>query len=426
MKIKIPQKFQGLKKILIGAVSFIVLLQVAYFIFDYYQTKRIMRELAQQKEVERPEPIMLFNLPVDSFVVVSGKVRSSQNLSEILSKQGIQMTKIDEISKKSVLTFDVRKMKVNNPYYFFKNKKDSSKIEYFIYEIDKVDYVIYQLSDSLRIYKEKKPIVTLIKTASGVITSSLWNAMTAQALDRNLAMDLSEIYAWSIDFFGLQKGDKFRILYEEDFVYGKSIGAGRIFAAQFVHANEDFYAFRFTQNNEDSYFDDKGKSLKKAFLKAPLKFSRISSQFSNARFHPVLKIYRPHHGVDYAAPTGTPVLTIGDGTIVAKAYQASGGGNYLKIKHNSAYTTSYMHLSKFGAGMANGVRVKQGQVIGYVGTTGLSSGPHLDFRVFLNGNPVNPLTIKSPPTEPVAERYLKDYTVHRDSMMAKLLDIKSF
>jgi murein DD-endopeptidase MepM/ murein hydrolase activator NlpD len=427
MKFIIPQKFQRLKRILIWVLSFIVLLQIAYFIFDHYETRRIMEELAKQEnEIKKPEPVMLFNIPVDSFTVVPGQIRSGQNLSDILVKQGISMTKVDEISKKSILTFDVRKMKVNNPYYFFMNKKDVSKVEYFIYEINPVDYVVYDLSDSLRIYKEKKPIITQIKTASGVITSSLWNTMAAQALDRNLALELSEIYAWSIDFFGLQKGDKFRVIYEENFVYGKSIGTGRIFAAQFVHSKEDFYAFRFTQNNEDSYFDDKGKSLKKAFLKAPLKFSRISSQFSNARFHPVLKIYRPHHGVDYAAPTGTPVMSIGDGTVVAKAYQASGGGNYLKIKHNSVYTTSYMHLSKYGAGIANGVRVKQGQIIGYVGTTGLSSGPHLDFRVFLNGNPVNPLTIKSPPTEPVAERYMKDYTVHRDSMMTKLTEIKNF
>lgn len=426
MKIIIPQKYQKLKRILIWIVSFIVLLQIAYFVYDKYETERIMKELSKEKEVERPAPVMLFNLPVDSFTVVPGQVRSGQNLSDILMKQGISMTEIDAISKKSILTFDVRKMKINNPFYFFMSKKQPSKVEYFIYEINPVDYVVYDLSDSLRIYKEKKPIVTQIKTASGVITSSLWNTMKAQALNPVLAMDLSDIYAWSIDFFGIQKGDKFRVIYEENFVSGKSIGIGRIFAAQFVHANEDFYAFRFTQNNEESYFDDKGKSLKKAFLKSPLKFSRISSQFSNSRFHPVLKIYRPHHGVDYAAPTGTPVMSIGDGTVVAKAYQAAGGGNYLKVKHNSVYTTSYMHLSKYGEGISSGVRVKQGQVIGYVGATGLASGPHLDFRVFLNGTPVNPLTIKAPPTEPVSEKNMIDYTVHRDSMMTKLVAIKNF
>ena len=426
MKLIIPQKYQKLKRILIWIVSFIVLLQIAYFIYDQYETKRIMKELAKEKEVERPAPVMLFNLPVDSFTVVPGQVRSGQNLSDILMKQGISMTEIDAISKKSVLTFDVRKMKINNPFYFFMSKKQPAKVEYFIYEINPVDYVVYDLSDSLRIYKEKKPIVTMIKTASGVITSSLWNTLEAQALDPNLAMSLNDIYQWSIDFYGLQKGDKFRVVFEENFVYGKSIGIGRIFAAQFFHAKENFYAFRFTQDNEDSYFDDKGKSLKKAFLKSPLKFSRISSQFSNSRFHPVLKIYRPHHGVDYAAPTGTPVMSIGDGTVVAKAYQAAGGGNYLKIKHNSAYTTSYMHLSKYGEGISSGVRVRQGQVIGYVGATGLASGPHLDFRVFLNGTPVNPLTIKAPPTEPVSQKNMGDYTVHRDSMMTKLVEIKNF
>ncbi len=427
MNIKIfYQKYRRLINVFIWLFTFIFLLQVVYYIYDQYETKRIIKELAKQGEVKIPEPVLLFNLPMDSFNIVPGQIRSGQNLSDILMTKGISMTKIDEISKKSILTFDVRKMKINNAYYFFMNKKETSKVDYFIYEISPVDYVVYDLSDSLRIYKDKKPIVTQIKTASGVITSSLWNTMKAQALDPMLAMDLSEIYAWSIDFFGIQKGDKFRVIYEENFVFGKSIGIGRIFASQFVHANEDFYAFRFTQNNEESYFDNLGKSLKKAFLKAPLKFNRISSVFSASRFHPVLKIYRPHFGVDYAAPTGTPVVSISDGTVIAKGYQPAGGGNFLKIKHNSAYTTSYMHLSKFGDGIATGVRVHQGQLIGYVGATGLASGPHLDFRVFLNGDPVDPLKVKSPPTEPIMEKNMKSYTIHCDSMMTKLVAIKNF
>ena len=193
-----------------------------------------------------------------------------------------------------------------------------------------------------------------------------------------------------------------------------------------MHNKESFYAFRFTQDNEDGYFDDKGQSLKKAFLKSPLKFSRISSTFSASRFHPVLKIYRPHFGVDYAAPTGTPVMSIGDGTVIAKAYQAAGGGNYLKIKHNSVYTTSYMHLSGYASGITTGAHVRQGQVIGYVGATGLASGPHLDFRVFFNGSPIDPLKVKSEPGLPVAKQYMQNYTVHRDSMLTKLNAIKEF
>jgi len=420
MKLIIPQKYKFLKTISIWLVALLLLIQLAFYLLEKIDTKRLEREAAKQTEVVRPEPIMLFDIQVDSFKVVRGEVNSGQNLSDILTTKGISMTKVDEISKKSVLVFDLRKMKVNNPYYFFMSKKDPLKVEYFIYEINPVDYVVYQLSDSLRIYKDKKPMITQVKTVGGEITSSLWNAMTDQALSPNLAMDLSDIFQWTIDFFGIKKGDKFKVVFEENFVAGKSIGIGRIFAAQFVHAGEDFYAFRFTQNNEDSYFDDKGKSLKTAFLKAPLKFNRISSVFTNSRFHPVLRIFRPHHGVDYAAATGTPVVSIGEGTVIAKAYQPAGGGNYIKIKHNATYTTSYMHLSKFGAGIATGVRVHQGQVIGYVGATGLASGPHLDFRVFVNGTAVDPLKIKSPPTEPIAARLMKDYTLHRDSLMAKL------
>lgn len=426
MKNNLFQKYPRLTKVLIWFAVFIVLLQIVYFIYEHYETIRIEKELAQQKEVEKPEPVMLFKLPVDSFKVVGGKVRSGQNLSAILAGKGISLNTIDEISKKSVLVFDVRKFKVNNLFYFFMNKKDTTKVDYFIYEIDPVDYVVYQLKDSLQIYREKKPMTTLIKSASGVITSSLWNTMKQQALDASLAMDLSDIYQWTIDFYGIQKGDKFRVVYEENFVYGKSVGIGRIFAAQFVHANEDFYAFRFTQNNEDSYFDQTGKALKTAFLKAPLKFSRISSQFSNSRFHPVLKIYRPHHGIDYAAATGTPVVSIGQGTVVAKGYQAAGGGNYLKIKHNQEYTTSYMHLNGFAKGISQGTHVSQGQLIGYVGSTGLASGPHLDFRVFRNGTPINPLSVKSPPSDPISKENAKSYAMHKDSLMSRLQSIKYF
>lgn len=420
MKLHIPERYQKIKRIVIWSVAFIALLQVAYFVFDMYETRRIEKELFKQKEVVKPEPIMLFDIQVDSFNVVRDQVRSGQNLSDLLAGRGLEMSQVDEISRKISQVFDVRKMKVNNFYYFFMNKKVSSKVEYFIYEINPVDYVVCQFGDSLRVYKDKKPMITMVKTASGVITSSLWNTMESQALSPNLAMDLFEIYQWTIDFFGIKKGDKFKVVYEENFVQGKSIGIGRIFAAQFTHANEDFYAFRFTQNNEDSFFDEKGKSMKTAFLKAPLKYNRISSMFSNSRFHPVLKIRRPHHGVDYAAPTGTPVVAIGNGTVIAKGFQAAGGGNYLKIKHNATYTTCYMHLKGFASGIANGVSVKQGQLIGYVGSTGLASGPHLDYRVFMNGKPIDPLSMKAPKIDPIAADLMPEFNLHRDSLMVKL------
>jgi murein DD-endopeptidase MepM/ murein hydrolase activator NlpD len=173
--------------------------------------------------------------------------------------------------------------------------------------------------------------------------------------------------------------------------------------------NTDFYAFQFEQDNTMSYFDENGNSLRKAFLKAPLRFSRISSKFSNSRFHPVLKIRRPHHGIDYAAPAGTPVLAIGDGVIIKKGYQKNGGGRYLKIKHNSIYTTVYMHFSRYSKGMNQGAYVKQGDVIGYVGSSGLATGPHLDFRFYKNGTAVDPLKIKAPPVEPVKKQNIEQF-----------------
>jgi murein DD-endopeptidase MepM/ murein hydrolase activator NlpD len=226
-----------------------------------------------------------------------------------------------------------------------------------------------------------------------------------------LAIELSEIFAWSIDFFGIQRGDQYKVIYQESFVDSQSIGITKVMGAWFYHNDTDFWAIPFTQGGERSFFDEKGNSLRKAFLKAPLRYSRISSGFSHSRMHPILKIRRPHHGVDYAAPAGTPVQTVGDGVITAVGYQRNGGGNYVKIKHNSVYSTTYMHLSRFGKGIRQGVYVKQGDVIGYVGSTGLASGPHLDFRFYRNGSAVNPLRVEAPPVEPVEEENLAAYQV---------------
>jgi len=288
---------------------------------------------------------------------------------------------------------------------------------FLAYDNNGVDYYLYSLTDSLKVTAGKHEVTRKRQTASGVITSSLWNAIKESNISPLLAVELADIYAWSIDFFGIQKGDSFTVIYDEDFVNGESIGLGKIYSASFTQGGTVFYAIRFTQEDGDSFFDEKGNSLRKAFLKAPLKFSRISSRFSNNRMHPVLRIVRPHHGVDYAAAKGTPVVSIGDGVVLQKAYQAAGGGNFLKIRHNSVYMTSYMHLSKFAVGLKTGMRVKQGEVIGYVGSTGLSSGPHLDFRVFMSGTAVDPLLIKSDPAEPILPANLIKFNTLRDSVI---------
>jgi len=213
-------------------------------------------------------------------------------------------------------------------------------------------------------------------------------------------LQLSEIYAWTIDFFGLQNGDRFKVIYEEQYVDSATLGIDRILAASFYSEGKIYYAIPFKQDGKEDFFDEEGNSLRKAFLKAPLRFSHISSRFSNSRYHPILKIRRPHHGVDYAAPTGTPVHAIGDGKVIAKGYNGQ-SGNRVKIRHNSIYTTAYSHLSRYGKGIHVGAMVKQGQVIGYVGKTGLATGPHLDFRFYKYGKPVDPLKVKAPSVSPI-------------------------
>jgi murein DD-endopeptidase MepM/ murein hydrolase activator NlpD len=269
------------------------------------------------------------------------------------------------------------------------------------------------------VWSANKDVDTIRQTFSGSIESSLWNVITGKGANPILAIELSEIYAWSIDFFGLQKGDSIRIIYDELYVDTTSIGIGKIHAAYFRHMNNDFYAIPFVQDSTEEFFDDKGKSLRKAFLKAPLRFSRISSKFSNSRLHPILKIRRPHHGVDYAAPLGTPVQSIGDGKVIKCSYEG-GAGHMVKIRHNSIYTTAYLHLSRYGKGIKTGTYVKQGDIIGYVGSSGLSTGPHLDFRFYKNNVPVDPLRVEAPSVDPVREEHMERYLLEKDEVIMSL------
>ncbi|MFW5755942.1 MAG: M23 family metallopeptidase [Tangfeifania sp.] len=370
------------------------------------------------------EPVLEYGLPVDSFIIQKGIVKRNQHLSNILSDFGVDMVTIDRLARQSKNVFDVRKIRSGNNFSIFQTPDSMGKARFFVYENSPVDYYVFELFDSLRVYHGEKEIYTKLRTSQGTIQSSLWNTMKDNNLDPMLALRLNNIYAWTIDFFAIQKGDRFRLIYEEQYVDTTYIGIGEIYAAQFDHYGDELFAFRFFQDERFDYFDEEGQSLRKAFLKAPLDFSRISSRFSHSRMHPVLRIRRPHLGVDYAAPSGTPVKTIGDGTVVARAYQRNGGGNYVKIKHNSMYTTTYMHLSGFAKGIATGARVEQGQVIGYVGSTGLSTGPHLDFRIAKNGQLVDPLKVEAPPVEPVFEENVARYNQVKDSLMNELQQVE--
>lgn len=346
--------------------------------------------------------VFLYGIPSDSFDLINGRIKRNGFLSEILLKHGVSMQEIDQVLKNSKSVFDVRKIRSGNNYILFCDKDSNARARYLVYEHDPSTCYVFSFNDSLNITPFKKTILREIKYSSGTIETSLWDAMIDGGLHPKLVNDMSDIYAWTVDFFGLQKGDNFKVVYEEFYIDGKSLGTGRIFGAQFNRTGSSITAIPFIQDDKESYFDTDGNSLRKAFLKAPLQFSRITSHFSAARMHPILRILRPHYGVDYAAPIGTPVHSIGDGRIIS-ATDGGGEGKMVRIQHNSVYATGYMHLSNFGEGVRAGAFVKQGDIIGYVGSSGLSTGPHLDFRIFMNGSPVDPLKVDAPPVEPISD-----------------------
>ena len=350
----------------------------------------------------------LFGIPLDSYNIITGKVKRNQFISSILSAHGVDWNDIEKLLTDNRETFDPRKVRTGSSYSVLMTRDTLSKPDYFIYNHDPRVSYLFSLKDTLAIYRHDAEIIRTLRYSSGTISTSLWEAVQENNLNPNLSAELSEIYAWTIDFFGLQKGDKFKVIYEEEFIGEESVGIRRIHAAQFEHAGSTIFAIPFIQDSVMSFFDTTGASLRKAFLKAPLRYSRISSRFSGGRMHPILKIVRPHHGVDYAAPIGTPVLAIGDGRVTSTGYEG-GAGRIVRIRHNSVYSTAYMHLSRFGPGISSGVYVKQGQVIGYVGSSGLSTGPHLDFRFYRNGSPIDPLKVEAPPVNPVAPESMEEF-----------------
>ena len=361
------------------------------------------KDTSDNCEVEEvKEPEFLYGICIDNYDVVVDTIRKNQFLSNIMLKHDVDYNTITRIEKTHRKTFDIRKIRPGQKHTFLISRDSIVQPVFWIYEINKTDYAVFSLTDSLNAWIGHKEVTTNIEVAEGVITSSLWEAITADGGDPYLTLKLSDIFAWTVDFFGIQQGDSFKVYYEHKYVEGEAIGIGNVLAAYLNNAGEEHYAYYFEQNGKGEHFDREGDNLRKAFLKAPLNYRRISSTFSNARKHPITKVVRPHHGVDYAAATGTPVVTIGDGTVIEKGWDKKGGGNYLKIKHNSTYTTTYMHLNGFAKGIQKGTKVKQGDLIGYVGSTGMSTGPHLDFRLCKNGTYINPLTFESPSAEPIS------------------------
>lgn len=402
-------------------VFIVVLSLVSVFLADYF-CKILGYGFEPVGELE-PEPveapILEYGIPIDSFNVSDGRIKYGQTLGALFLSLNVRSDVINQLVKVNIDGFGARSIKAGNIYKVFTTKDSLSLPVYFVYQESPVNFYVFNLVDSLVAYRFEKEIEAVRKVSEAEISSSLWETMRSQGINPVLALDLSDVFAWTVDFFGLFPGDRFRVMYDELYVDTTSVGIGTIYAAWFEHRGETFYAFGFDQDSSFSYWDENGNSLKKSFLKAPLRFSRISSRYSGSRFHPILKIYRPHTGVDYAAPAGTPVVAIGDGVIIGKGYNKA-AGNFVKIRHNSVYTTGYNHFSRFGKGIAMGKRVKQGDIIGYVGSTGYATGPHLDFRFWKNDRPMDPLKVKSPAVEPVKKENMSQFLFTRDSLLMLL------
>ena len=336
----------------------------------------------------------------DSLRCVDGKVRDGQFFSTLMMDLGMGAQAAYDLTQACGKTFDVKSLRVGNAYKAYYDGSPGT-LQYVIYDRDRTSQVVFSCQPPYEVSIHEKPVTTEQRYADVTINTSLWVDMREAGVSPELIISLSDIYAWTVDFFGLQKGDRFRVLYEERLCDGDVVAVDTVRYAIFTHGSQDFPCVMYNQGDGGNiYWNEKGESMRKAFLKAPLKFSRISSGFSYARKHPVTRKVRPHTGVDYAAPKGTPVMTIGDGTVTSIKYEGA-GGKTIRIRHNSVYSTAYLHLSGYAKGLKVGQRVRQGQVIGYVGSTGRSTGPHLDFRVWKNGSAINPLKMQSPPAEPI-------------------------
>ncbi|WP_158974727.1 peptidoglycan DD-metalloendopeptidase family protein [Cellulophaga sp. L1A9] len=380
------------------------------------------KDTVEKVEVIEKPIVEAYGFNLDDFVVLKDTVRNGDSFGDLMIKNKVDYQKIFKISTEFKDTFDVRRIKIGKPYAILKSKDTSEIAQFFIYEDDRINYTVVDLRDSVIAYRGKKNVKYVERVASGVINSNLSTAINEQGIDYGVTNNLSEIYAWSIDFFRLQKGDRFKVLYKEKYI-NDSIYAGAepIEAAFFEHNGESFYAFAYqtdSLNNVTDYYNEEAKNLRRTFLKAPVEFSRISSRYNlNRRIAYYGYKVRPHKGTDYAAPIGTPILATANGTVV-ESTRRGGNGKFVKIQHNGTYSTQYLHMKN--QNVKKGQYVHQGDVIGWIGMTGNSGGPHVCYRFWKNGQQVDPLREKLPAAEPLADSLRVGYFDFMNPIKAKL------
>ncbi len=379
-----------------------------------------VNEVAQNDSIkkEQPQIIKQYGFVLNDYIVVRDTVKPGDSFGQIMDRFGVGPSKVYEITKTIAETFNPRLLVVGRNYTILKNKDSLETAKAFVYEDNNIEYTVVSLDNNVAAYRGQKPVTIKRRVASGIITSSLSAAMEKEGLGILLSHKLANIYRWKIDFFRLQEGDKFKLVYNEKFI-NDTVYAGiqNIEAAVFVHNNEPFYAFSYGADKvtgSAEYYNENAEALQSFFLKAPVDFTRISSRYQKRRFHPVLHNWRSHLGTDYAAPPGTPIWSTANGTVIASSY-TSGNGNYVKIKHNSKYTTQYLHMSK--RNVRKGNYVKQGDIIGFVGSTGLATGPHVCYRFWVNGKQVDPFSQHLPSSEPLDKKLVPEY---KESVVAPL------
>lgn len=376
---------------------------------------------------EVPEPVYAYGFNLDNYKVINDTIKNGESFGVILDRHHVMYPKINEIATKIKDTFDVRRVRTGKPYMILASKDTLEKAQVFIYKHNLVNATVIDFKDSIiSAYKYKEPVKIIEKEIAGEINSNLSVTMDSLGLKPTLTNRVADIYAWTLDFYRLQKGDKFKLVFEERYINDTTlVGYGKIKAAIFNHKGEDLYAYRFTADtikNIAEYYDKEGNMLRRAFLKSPIKFQyRISSRYNLRRR---IKLYgnriRPHKGTDFAAPYGTPIMTTASGTVV-ESKRRGGNGNYVKVKHNSTYSTQYLHMKK--RKVRAGDYVKQGDIIGWVGMTGNTSGPHVCYRFWKNGRQVDPFREKLPAAEPLDPKikptyleYIKPLTKQLDSI----------
>ena len=372
----------------------------------------------RQEESLIEEPIKKYGYDIDLYKIEERTIEKNQFLSEILTDAGVNYSDIHNLAENSKEVFDVRNLRAGKKYAIVRDSCLSPEALVYVPSVYK--YVKYNLKNRLNAEIVEKPIEICIESGSGTLNSSLWNTMIDNNMPPALISKMEDALAWSIDFYHTQVDDEYRLIYEREYIDGEAVGIGKLLGAYYKNYDNEYYAVYYDHEHYSGYYDLEGRPTKKAFLKAPVKFSRISSKFSLSRFHPVLKRRKAHFGTDYAAAYGTPIFSVANGVVTRVSY-TKGNGRFVKIKHDKTYQTQYLHMSRFAEGIKVGMHVKQGQTIGYIGSSGLATGPHVCFRFWKNGKQVNHLKENFPPAEPMPEDELDAFFTYRDKMI-NLLD----